>query len=533
MIPVTIPSNGIQGDHYLLFATFAGNRYLYDAATGSAHPWPWELTTAQLDRLYAAESADLPDALADLEAPPALTRHVLRWRQKAGGFAASGHALCAACSPAGQRQHACSQHACSHHRHQASALQPSPTTYSNLMLVVTDRCNLRCRYCVFSGEYGDFHTYRPQDMSWETARQAVDHFLAVNDTPAYRAMPHRKLDVAFFGGEPLLQEDLIRQVVEYTRAHAASHYQLHFSMTTNLTHLSEEMIPFLREHHIGLNVSIDGPREEHDRYRVDAAGRGSFDAMYDNLARLRRIDPDYFADYLWSVVTLNGNSDLEAVQEFFDSGDPNIPPVYYVGFIRDMATGDFHRHYPYDQERLAARYAALIGRYHLQKRQQLPVPKHSFLYHLCEEPLLNLYRRTMWPGRAGPPSLTGTCSPGRRIAVATDGALHICERINEEFPIGDAAHGVDPVAVQGVQQAYDAGLPDCDHCWARGICVLCFAQAAHGDHLAPTDEQCDAVRTDLSSHLISLYSLLEAVPDALDAGDPLIDRCRMLQGGLR
>jgi sulfatase maturation enzyme AslB (radical SAM superfamily) len=275
----------IEHSQCLLFSSFAGAVYLFDAATLSVHPWPWPMTRSQLDLLYSASDESLVTAIGGLGAPAELSDYILSWRHQAGAF--GGWESLSHCPIHG----AANEDAVPKNPLDPPPWRPVPGILSNLLLIVTDACNLRCTYCIFSGNYDEFHTYRPARMSWDTARRAVDHFLALNEAPPFRAMPDRKLDIVFFGGEPLLESELMRQVVAYARARERDHYWIYFSATTNLTVLPDELAHFCVENGIGLDVSLDGPEPVHDLYRRDAAGRGSFAAVRRNLEKLHRIDP--------------------------------------------------------------------------------------------------------------------------------------------------------------------------------------------------------------------------------------------------
>jgi uncharacterized protein len=145
-----------------------------------------------------------------------------------------------------------------------------------LTLFLDHQCNLRCTYCY----NGDKFTRR---MSVETLRKAID--LGLGSHPDH-------LDVSFFGGEPLIHPDLVREAIEYAeRAAAAVRPRpptVRFIMNTNGTLLDDEAIALMSPPRAFVAfVSLDGPREVHDRHRVHAGGRGSFDDVMAGIGRLR------------------------------------------------------------------------------------------------------------------------------------------------------------------------------------------------------------------------------------------------------
>ncbi len=149
-----------------------------------------------------------------------------------------------------------------------------------IALSLTHSCNLACDYC-YAGRSFNRH------MSLETAQRAVDFAME-------RTQPNERIEFAFFGGEPLLRFDLIKQTVQYIHEQTShSPRQIIFSLTSNGTILTEEILDFLLREHIDYCISLDGPEHVHDRHRVFPNGRGSFHQVVSNLvwalSRLQRI----------------------------------------------------------------------------------------------------------------------------------------------------------------------------------------------------------------------------------------------------
>lgn len=507
-------AHGEQHSPALVFSSFNGSRYLFDSATSTLHPWPWGVEGPELDRLYATPDEDLSAFTDSIGAPPALARYVRLWRDHAAAFGRYTTENSPSVAP---------KQAPAVHGVWASLM-------ANLILVVTDACNLRCRYCILGGTYEGFKPLREQAMTWETAKAAIDHFIALNRRPAFEAMPGRKINISFFGGEPLLRGDLIQQAVEYAKAQErpGCGYWIDFALTSNLTHLPDKLAAFLAKHEVGVQVSLDGPAKEHDAFRVNAAGRGSFEHVRRNLEKLRTLDPVYYERCVRTVVTINGNSDLRVLHEFFESGDPLVPPISFVGLVRDLERSEFHRRYPFDPGRLWGQYVQLMDEYRRRKRERIPIGKGEFLYRLFEDGLLNLRGRLMHAGAQQQPAYTGTCMPGRRLAVSTYGRFHMCERINEKFPIGDVHTGVDWPRTAALLQHYYDTLPDCDNCWARPICGTCMANNCQGDAFE-FGARCNHLRAELEHRLQLLCTVLEENPASLDDGDAFVEESRFLE----
>jgi uncharacterized protein len=144
----------------------------------------------------------------------------------------------------------------------------------SLVMNLTNQCNLSCQYCYeFGADKVATPEGKPKFMSEEIARASVDHLIA-------SAKGRRAVHITFFGGETLMNFPLLKWVVGYaTEAATAAGLYIDFSLTTNGTLLSPEVIEFLAAHSIGVTVSIDGPKEMHDALRVYSNGKGSYDVM--------------------------------------------------------------------------------------------------------------------------------------------------------------------------------------------------------------------------------------------------------------
>ncbi|MBC7927066.1 MAG: quinohemoprotein amine dehydrogenase maturation protein [Bryobacteraceae bacterium] len=151
----------------------------------------------------------------------------------------------------------------------------------SLVLNLTNQCNLACQYCY---EFGEDKLAtpdgKPKFMDHDVARASVDHLLE-------SSQGRRAVHITFFGGETLMNFPLLKWVVNYASTRAAEvGKSIDYSLTTNGTLLSPEIIEFLAEEKIGVTVSIDGPKEMHDALRVYSNGRGSYDVMAPKVKQL-------------------------------------------------------------------------------------------------------------------------------------------------------------------------------------------------------------------------------------------------------
>ena len=148
-----------------------------------------------------------------------------------------------------------------------------PVPLQTLVVNVTNQCNLACTYCYEYGEDKIVDTNngrQPKFMSETTAREAVEFALRESrDNP--------RAHITFFGGETLMNFNVLKSTIAYARQRAGeAGKDIDFSLTTNATLLRPDVIEFLADERVGVTISIDGPEEMQDKFRVFNNGAGSY-----------------------------------------------------------------------------------------------------------------------------------------------------------------------------------------------------------------------------------------------------------------
>lgn len=178
-----------------------------------------------------------------------------------------------------------------------------------LTLQVTQDCNFRCKYCIYSEEHNDRQrSHSKKHMSWETAKKAVDFLWE-------HSIDSSNINIGFYGGEPLLEMDLIRKVITYSERLFIGK-MLSFSITTNGTLLTEEMVHYFEKHHVRLMISLDGPKEINDSNRVFKGGAGTYDTVMERIAMVRKVAPDYAHELQISMV-MDPENDFDCINQIY------------------------------------------------------------------------------------------------------------------------------------------------------------------------------------------------------------------------
>jgi uncharacterized protein len=354
---------------------------------------------------------------------------------------------------------------------------------SGLLLTLTEQCNLRCEYCGYMPKYKNA-TRKLNKMSQNIAFKAID-LLANNSHES------TLLSLSFYGGEPLLNFNLIKECVEYWKEKYPFFRIPIFNVTTNAVLLGEEIIAnYLIDNDFYLNISFDGPKEIQDKFRVDKFGCPSFDKVFENLVKFYKKDPNFFKTHVIfnSVITpATGNKrQYDYLSKLCKSNIALIDVSFTEYFLALLK-----------QEKIETPF--------LFNPEQYPFVQESILKDVMKfhksfskrEENLNIF-----PG--------GFCLPGvRRNFVTASGKIVVCEKVNEEedsFCIGDVYHGLD---VKKIRQLLDRTLEKtkkCKSCWAAKFCDLCFK-----DIFNLNEDFCKKRRNQVESDLV--YYLEKVKPN--------------------
>jgi len=387
-------------------------------------------------------------------------------------------------------------------------------TFDHLVLKVSDDCNLRCRYCVYSGAYENQDVYSQSKMPWEVARNAIDIFL---QNPAHQ-IPRT---LSFYGGEPLINFELMTSCVEYVRSRDPG---VSFSVTTNGTLLCEQVREFLVAHDFRLKVSLDGPREMHDANRLFLGGEGSFESIARHLRALKESAPGYYEKNVIFFCTTSPNTDFRRLLDFF----VNTPDLVNPAQIFPSSVAPGHKTY-------FAPHLQLHGDGKLWRKENLEEMflqkvvqgdrgdrEFAFLRTMFERAYLFVHRRPInLKGWGESFHAMPTCFPGHsKLFVRPDGKLFICEKSNNALEIGDLSTGLDGKKICGIYRAYyNLHNNECRKCWALRFCENCYASNTRETGAFPerlNTEDCDSIRWFWRDKLRKYAAVQEQNPHAFD-----------------
>ena len=324
-----------------------------------------------------------------------------------------------------------------------------------LCLHIAHTCNLNCDYCFAS--QGKYHGERAV-MSFEVGKRALDFLVENSGT-------RRNLEVDFFGGEPLMNFDVVKELVAYARSiEKEKNKNFRFTLTTNGVLIDDDVIDFANREMSNVVLSLDGRREIHDRHRVDYAGNGSWERIVPKFQRLveSRGGKNY---YMRGTFTHENPDFLEDIKVMLDLGfnELSMEPVV-------CAEGDPAELTREDLPIVLDQYEKLAELMIEREREGRPFTFYHYMIDLTGGPCI--YKR-----------ISGCGSGTEYMAVTPWGDLYPCHQFvgEEKYRLGDIYEGVTNTAAQcEFSECNVYARPECRDCWARLYCSGgCAANAYH------------------------------------------------------
>lgn len=318
------------------------------------------------------------------------------------------------------------------------------TNIKAMCLHVAHDCNLACKYC-FADE-GEYKGERSL-MSLEVGKKAID--LLIENSKG-----RKNLEIDFFGGEPLMNFDVVKGIVAYARGlEKEFDKNFRFTLTTNAVLLDDEITEFLNREMSNVVLSLDGRKEVNDEMRVTRNGKGSYDAVVPNISRFikKRGDKDHYVRGTFTNKNLDFSKDVE---EYLALGYTNLSlePV-----VTDKEYGIRYE----DLDKIMSEYERLADLYLEKDYEGKPFTFFHFMIDLDQGPCV--IKR-----------LKGCGSGTEYVAVTPEGKLYPCHQFvgEEGFEIGDVYSGIvdKENIIQKFRQATLYSKDKCDKCFAKFYC---------------------------------------------------------------
>lgn len=324
---------------------------------------------------------------------------------------------------------------------------------NDITFQVTKNCNFLCRYCMYAASNDIERNHEDINMTWGVAQKTLDFFI-------HHSQDAEILVVSFYGGEPLLNFELIINIVEYLESKIHTK-KIIYNMTINGSILSNDIIEFLVKHDFRLAISLDGCEKIQNRHRkFKGNGNPTYDIVFNNILNLKNNYSEYFNTQVRFMPVGFKDENYESVKNYFSG--IGVPEEHLIYLPADMEGIDY----------IESNVPLSLNTYNESSNNDIKLER------IVDNKVLTLLqeiydKKTIIPSNW---HHNGPCIPGfKRLFVDVNGVFFPCEKVLErkEFQIGDIYSGINIDKVKELMNIGKLTETECKSCWALRFCSMC------------------------------------------------------------
>lgn len=344
---------------------------------------------------------------------------------------------------------------------------------NQIVFEVTDNCNLQCKYCAYGDLYYDYDKRTGKNMDFNSVKNVLDF--------VFSNIPNSKdiLYVSFYGGEPLLNMDVIKSTINYIQSKKLSR-KIIYTMTTNGILLTKH-IDFLQKMDFRVLVSLDGDRTNNS-YRIFPSGKESFEIVYRNLKQAQRQYPSFFKNNInINSVLHNRNSDLSVHRFVFKefAKAPQLSPLDDAGVKKEkmsefimMQSSNLHVDDVEDKKKLFQEQGC---------KNPIINKITNFFHNTLKQTCFTYYEELLQNNSFSIRTPSGTCFPfQKKLFVTVNGKILPCERIDQRHVLGYATANRIDLDYKKIADKYNHifnnVVNSCKKCYQNKTCTQCLFQ---------------------------------------------------------
>lgn len=352
-----------------------------------------------------------------------------------------------------------------------------------LVFEVTDRCNLKCKYCAFGDLYEGYDRRNNSNFSIDNAKLVVNYLVEIWKSAGHGILK-QPLSIGFYGGEPLLNMKFIKEIISYIESINGLNKVIYYTMTTNAMLLNRYM-DYLVEKSFKLLISIDG-NELNQSYRCDITNGNSFSRVFKNINLLKTNYPEYFTKKVGFNTVLHNKNTIPEIHSFFKDNFSKIPSISAMSNFN--VRKDKYNEFKYMYQGLSNAFLKEPKEY--ENKFLLESPRVKRLLYFLHGYSGNMYydyndffavenHSGVFP--------TGTCLPFfKKMYITVTGKILQCEHISHKYALGKIENNEVVLDFENIANRYNyythRFIEQCKTCFFRHHCNQCVFQIDNIDN---------------------------------------------------
>lgn len=347
---------------------------------------------------------------------------------------------------------------------------------NQLLIEVTDGCNLQCKYCGYGNLYENHDKRSSKKQQFSNVKLLIDNLKELWCSK-YNISYNKDITIGFYGGEPLLNIPLIKEIIAYLESFTDIPVHFSYTMTTNSL-LLDRYMDFLAEKEFRLLLSLDGD-ELGSSYRVDKQGKGSFKRVFSNIKLLQDTYPEYFDKYVNFNAVLHDRNSIESIYNFIKQNFGKVPKISELNTNGLSKEGEKELLHMFKDRFKSYNEASTTFKVlkEVQSENSAAISFHAFIrdysgnYYNSYLDLFDTDEHRLIP--------TGTCRPfEKKIYLTVNGKILPCEKIGQEHVLGKIENGVLTLDYEQVgayyKDLYEKVIRNCKSCLSQKSCGQCI-----------------------------------------------------------
>lgn len=349
----------------------------------------------------------------------------------------------------------------------------------NVVFEATDACNLKCKYCGYGDMYCDYDERKNRYMKFDTVRCVLDNLCKFWES-GINSSSNKSVLIGFYGGEPLLNFQLIKDTIEYLNLISLPNIEFQYNMTTNATMLYKH-IDFLVKNNFRILVSLDGTEYNHS-YRVFHNGKNSHSKVLSDIKKIMNQYPQFYKEKINFNAVLHDRNSVEAINDFIQTELGKIPKINQLNNsgIKDGKKEEFAQLFNsyFKSVSSSRKQDDLINDRFIDDANVHALSSFLRLYNSNQfDSYINFFNKLISYSLIQ----TGTCVPfEKKIYVTVNNKILACERISQKYILGKIENMRVVVDFEQIVKIYDTFLENiyrlCKNCYRSGKCNQCIFQ---------------------------------------------------------